>query len=129
MNIFKFSQSDITNSEKQFYKPFRLEIPNTDLHEIENFVSFCKNIATLLSFDIKTFNDGLFDYLEQIGYFDEDKGIYTPETGPKKDFIDDIITRLGKEQVRKIIKEVEKTPCMCGEDGCYEDKNSSCIDE
>lgn len=115
MNVFEFSTKDLTTSEKEFYKPFRLEVPQTELCFIEDYIVFCKNVATLLSFSEATFENGIKDYLEGITRFDDC-------------FIYDIVKRLGKDEVNKIINEVEEDTCVCDKD-CCENGSANCPKE
>jgi hypothetical protein len=117
MNVFEFNTYDLTDFDKNFYKPFRYEIPKDGLMSIEDFVVFCKNVAVLLSFSEETFNNGIRDYIEGIDGYD------TRET-----FIDEAVDNLGVETIDKVIKEVENKkkfpstkikPCLCGQDGCF----------
>lgn len=131
MNIFEFSDRDLNDEEKVFYRPFRLVIPKTGLMSIEDFISFCKNVAVLLSFSEETFQNGIADYLEGVGYYEEED-LYIPETLPTKEQINNVTNKIlkGIENEKKFSS--TKKPCDCGSD-CVcedrEDRNRNSFDE
>lgn len=106
MNVFEFNTYDLDEKEREFYRPFRYEIPKVGLSTIEEYITFCKNVAVLLSFSEETFQNGVAEYLDTVGYgndFDDDyeegiddDEIYTPETGVTKEQMEGLAEKIVK---------------------------------
>lgn len=128
-----FSANDLTELDKRYYKEFSYEVPGTGFETMQDYIAFCRNVAMLFTFAEETFDAGLAEYLDSVGFYEDGEVNISSCKCMEEKIKNDVDYKvLAEKVVNEFFNQKIKKDTFLNknkEEKYCDDKNSSCLDE